>query len=114
MDQPTPAERQQWLEEFEAAARRPLELRMKDAFIKTYKPVLDDAPFSRIRHDGRLPRLVRGQPSGMARMREINGCFRIGRHLSRQGLIFFAFRDLWPFLFAAGYLVSSALLRTGR
>ncbi|MCX8036463.1 MAG: hypothetical protein N3D11_05285 [Candidatus Sumerlaeia bacterium] len=34
-----------WLEEFEAAARRPLEQRMKYAFIKTYKPVLDDAPF---------------------------------------------------------------------
>ena len=34
-----------WLEEFEAAARRPLELRMRYAFIKTYKPVLDDAPF---------------------------------------------------------------------
>jgi hypothetical protein len=34
-----------WLEEFEAAARRPLEQRMKYAFIRTYKPVLDDAPF---------------------------------------------------------------------
>jgi hypothetical protein len=33
------------LEEFEAAARRPLPLRMRYAFIKTYKPVLDDAPF---------------------------------------------------------------------
>ncbi len=33
-----------WLAEFEAAARRPLEQRMKYAFIKTYKPVLDDAP----------------------------------------------------------------------
>lgn len=32
-------------EEFEAAARRPLALRMRYAFIKTYKPVLDDAPF---------------------------------------------------------------------
>ena len=32
-----------WLEEFEAAARRPLEQRMRYAFIKTYKPVLDDA-----------------------------------------------------------------------
>jgi len=35
----------EWEEEFEAAARRPLALRMKYAFIKTYKPVLDDAPF---------------------------------------------------------------------
>jgi hypothetical protein len=34
-----------WIEEFEAAARRPLEQRMRYAFIKTYKPVLDDAPF---------------------------------------------------------------------
>jgi len=45
MDEPSAAERQQWLEEFEAAAGRPLEQRMKYAFIKTYKPVLDDAPF---------------------------------------------------------------------
>ncbi len=35
----------EWLEEFEAAARRPLETRMRYAFIKTYKPVLDDARF---------------------------------------------------------------------
>ena len=34
-----------WLAEFEAAARRPLEQRMKYAFIKTYKPVKDDVPF---------------------------------------------------------------------
>ncbi len=34
-----------WREEFEAAARRPLPLRMRYAFIRTYKPVLDDAPF---------------------------------------------------------------------
>ena len=33
-----------WLAEFEAAARRPLRQRFKYAFIKTYKPVLDDAP----------------------------------------------------------------------
>lgn len=46
MDQlPTPSEHQQWLEEFEAAARRPLAQRVKYAFIKTYKPVLDDAEF---------------------------------------------------------------------
>ena len=35
----------EWLEEFEAAARRPLETRMRYAFIHTYKPVLDDAPY---------------------------------------------------------------------
>ncbi len=35
----------EWLEEFEAAARRPLKQRMKYAFIHTYKPVLDDAEY---------------------------------------------------------------------
>ncbi len=30
---------------FEAAARRSLETRFRYAFIRTYKPVLDDAPF---------------------------------------------------------------------
>jgi len=35
----------EWLKEFEAAARRPLALRWKYAFIKTYKPVLDDERF---------------------------------------------------------------------
>lgn len=38
------AQRRQWEEEFAAAARRPLQQRFKYAFIKTYKPVLDDAP----------------------------------------------------------------------
>jgi hypothetical protein len=38
----TPAE---WLAEFEAAARRSLETRMRYAFIRTYKPVLDDEPY---------------------------------------------------------------------
>jgi hypothetical protein len=37
--------RRQWIEEFEAAARRPLKQRFRYAFIKTYKPVMDDAPF---------------------------------------------------------------------
>ena len=35
----------EWLAEFEAAARRPLETRLRYAFIHTYKPVLDDEPF---------------------------------------------------------------------
>ena len=35
----------EWQDEFEAAARRPLAQRMRYAFIKTYKPVLDDAPY---------------------------------------------------------------------
>lgn len=34
-----------WLAEFEAARLRPLEQRWKYAFIKTYKPVLDDEPY---------------------------------------------------------------------
>ena len=34
-----------WREEFEAAARRPLAQRMRYAFVKTYKPVLDDASY---------------------------------------------------------------------
>lgn len=34
-----------WLAEFEAAARRPLSLRFRYAFLRTYKPILDDAPF---------------------------------------------------------------------
>lgn len=37
--------RSQWRAEFDAAARRPLAERLRYAFIKTYKPVLDDAPF---------------------------------------------------------------------
>ena len=52
MDQPArktsqtdDATRREWVREFEAAARRPLPLRMKYAFIKTYKPVLDDARY---------------------------------------------------------------------
>lgn len=35
----------EWLEEFEAAAQRPLKTRFRYAFIRTYKPVLDDSPF---------------------------------------------------------------------
>lgn len=35
----------EWREEFDAAARRTLEQRLKYAFVRTYKPVLDDASF---------------------------------------------------------------------
>jgi hypothetical protein len=45
VDQSPLAVPQDWLEEFEAAARRPLAQRVKYAFIRTYKPVLDDAEF---------------------------------------------------------------------
>jgi len=34
-----------WLADFEAASQRPLALRMRYAFIRTYKPVLDDASY---------------------------------------------------------------------
>ena len=45
MQEPTPAERAEWIRDFEAAARRPLEERLRYAFIHTYKPVMDDVPF---------------------------------------------------------------------
>jgi len=34
-----------WLAEFDAAARRSLEQRFRYAFVRTYKPVLDDARY---------------------------------------------------------------------
>lgn len=34
-----------WEAEFEAARRRPLKIRMRYSFIRTYKQVLDDAPY---------------------------------------------------------------------
>jgi hypothetical protein len=34
-----------WLAEFQAMAQRPLAVRMRYAFIHTYKPVLDDADY---------------------------------------------------------------------
>jgi len=34
-----------WIRDFEAAARRPLRERLRYAFIHTYKPVLDDQPY---------------------------------------------------------------------
>ena len=42
---PSEADRRQWHAELEAAAKRTLEQRWKYAFIKTYKPVLDDAKY---------------------------------------------------------------------
>ena len=43
--EPDDAQRKQWEAEFEAAAKRPLRQRFRYAFIRTYKPVLDDAPY---------------------------------------------------------------------
>lgn len=42
---PSDADRRQWEAEFEAAAKRPLKVRFRYAFIRTYKPVLDDAGY---------------------------------------------------------------------
>jgi hypothetical protein len=42
---PGDRERREWEEESAAAARRPLKTRMRYAFIRTYKPVLDDASY---------------------------------------------------------------------
>jgi len=39
------AEKRSWEEEFAAAARRPLDVRLRYSFLRTYKPVLDDADF---------------------------------------------------------------------
>jgi len=39
------ADRAAWVAEFEAAARRPREVRLRYSFIRTYKPVLDDAKY---------------------------------------------------------------------
>ncbi len=41
----TDAVPEDWIADFEAAARRPLEVHLRNSFIKTYKPVLDDASF---------------------------------------------------------------------
>ena len=42
---PDDRERREWQAEFEAAGRRPLRTRLRYAFIRTYKPVLDDASY---------------------------------------------------------------------
>lgn len=39
------AERAEWIRDFEAAARRSLEQRLRYAFVRTRKPVLDDVRF---------------------------------------------------------------------
>lgn len=43
--EPDEIERREWETEFEAASQRPLRIRLHYAFIRTYKPVLDDAPY---------------------------------------------------------------------
>ena len=40
-----PPGQEEWWREFDAASRRPLPLRMRYAFIRTHKPVLDDAAY---------------------------------------------------------------------
>jgi hypothetical protein len=44
-ERPDPHVLQEWTRDFEAAARRTLDQRLKYAFIRTYKPVLDDEPY---------------------------------------------------------------------
>ena len=41
----TALEAEEWERDFAAAASRPLEVRLRYAFIHTHKPVLDDSPF---------------------------------------------------------------------
>jgi hypothetical protein len=36
---------EEWEVEFDTASRRPLRQRLRYAFIRTYKPVLDDVPY---------------------------------------------------------------------
>jgi hypothetical protein len=38
-------DQQAWEEEFAAVARRPLPVRLRYAFVRTYKPILDDVPY---------------------------------------------------------------------
>ena len=45
MRAPSESELREWHAEFDAAAKRPLAQRFKYAFVRTYKPVLDDARF---------------------------------------------------------------------
>jgi hypothetical protein len=44
-DRPSAETVREWIRDFEAAARRTAEERMRYAFIHTYKPVLDDARY---------------------------------------------------------------------
>ena len=44
MNEPDAAELAEWLADFEAAARHPLERNLKLGFVRTYKPVMDDEP----------------------------------------------------------------------
>jgi hypothetical protein len=45
MRKPSESELREWEAEFDAAAKRPLAQRFKYAFVRTYKPVLDDARY---------------------------------------------------------------------
>lgn len=44
-DEASADQRRAWEDEFAAAAKRPLARRFRYAFIRTYKPVLDDAEY---------------------------------------------------------------------
>jgi hypothetical protein len=55
-----------WLADFEAAARRSLPTRFRYAFIRTYKPVLDDAPFRAFDSTADYRRWCERESSGLA------------------------------------------------
>ena len=59
----------EWRAEFEAAARRTPEERFRYGFVKTYKPVLDDAEYRSWGHDRRIPTVVPRPPAGLAGVR---------------------------------------------
>lgn len=42
---PVQDQKKEWVSEFQATAHRSLELRIRYAFIHTYKPILDDVPY---------------------------------------------------------------------
>jgi hypothetical protein len=69
---PTPAELREWEAEFEAAASRPLRTRLHYSFIRTYKPVLDDALYRSFETTGEYRRWCEDNlPSWLGYGREI-------------------------------------------
>jgi hypothetical protein len=81
-------------EDFEAAARRPIEQHVRNSFIRTYRPVL-------VRHHGRVSPLVQEQPAHVARLQsrlvpamatfEFRNAQEIGRVCGRYGVKYLFF-----------------------
>ena len=61
-----PAIPQEWRDAFDAAAARPLDVRLRYAFVHTYKLVLDDAPLPLLGEHGGIPPLVQREPARLA------------------------------------------------